>query len=104
MRLLNQGRIGAWNFVAHGLKACMFALVVLWVLVLTTLCASPLLPNPSTGNTISYNCHGTIVYITPFRHAVLIWLIPVLVLIGLCAKAANKRAKQDSKGGNSESA
>lgn len=59
--------------------------IAVWWHLLDGLCASPLVPDLSTGNTIAYNCHGSVVYITEFQEALLHWLIPgafLLILVG----------------------
>ncbi len=65
--------------------AAAFACVGVWTLLLRTICSSPNVANAATESTISYNCHGLIVFITPFQDFLLHWLNPfVCVLLVLC--------------------
>jgi hypothetical protein len=45
------------------------------------------------GNVFAYNCHGSIVFISQTQHILLFGLIPALVIVGLCGKAARIRAE-----------
>jgi len=103
MWLLNKSTINVWRFLALALKGCVFVFLGFWVLLLSTICSSPRFPVAATGNTVSYNCHGSIVFITSLQHALLMWLIPALVVAGVCGIAATKRAKRPLKDDNSES-
>ena len=56
--------------------------VAAWCYLLSTLCSSPSTINEATKNTVDYNCHGTVVFITPFQSAQLHWLLlPLLILV-----------------------
>ena len=73
----------------------LIIIVVLWWYVLSGLCASPSNPNVATQNTIAFNCHGSIVYITPLEQALLHWLIPggfLVILAGHLVRRWQPRA------------
>ena len=55
--------------------------VAIWWHLLDGLCVSPSVPNFSTRNTIPYNCHGSIVYLSPVQNVLLDWLIPILFML-----------------------
>jgi len=69
-----------------------FIIVVTWIGLLGTICSAPLSASPKTNNTVPYNCHGTIVFITPLQEGLKTWLIPALFLLGLVIHVAKKRA------------
>jgi hypothetical protein len=91
---VNKSMANGWKLLAWILRGCAAIFLALWFLLLGTICSSPRSPIVATGNTISYNCHGSIVFITSVQHASLIWLIPALVLAGICGTAASKKADQ----------
>jgi ABC-type microcin C transport system permease subunit YejB len=101
---LNKLTANVWKLIGFALRCCVIILLGLWILLLSTICSSPRSPVAATGNTIPYNCHGSIVFITSAQHAFLIWLIPALVLTGIGGVAATKKAKQRLKSGNPEAA
>ncbi len=57
-------------------------IVAAWYYLLSTLCSSPRTINEATKNTVYYNCHGTVVFITPIQSLQLHWLLlPLLIII-----------------------
>ena len=82
-----------WRILALALRGCAFICLGLWIYLLSTICASPGVPNPITGNVFAYNCHGSIVFISLTQRILLFGLIPALVIVGLCGKAARTRAE-----------
>jgi hypothetical protein len=84
-------RIDVWQLLQWALQVCAFICVAVWFLLLGTICSSP--QSPDAANSITYNCHGSIVYITEFQHLLLTWLIPVLVVVGAAGVAVKKKAK-----------
>lgn len=104
MWFLNKSRVDVWQLLALALKGCVVVLFGVWIFLLSNICSSPRLPVTATGNTISYNCHGTVVFITVVQYVLLMFLIPLAILVGFCGKVAARKAERTSKGGNSESA
>ena len=68
-----------------------FLIVVAWAGLMGTLCSAPQTVSPKTGNTVPYNCHGTIVFITPLQDGLKTWLIPAAVLFAILGNVAKKR-------------
>jgi hypothetical protein len=62
---------------------CVLAAMVLaWWFLLNTICTSPAVANALTQNTVPYNCHGSITFITPFQDAMLHWSwVPFVALL-----------------------
>ena len=89
-------RFTVWKILEKILMACIIGLIAGWSAVLGTICSEPLEPSVTTSHTIPFNCHGTVVYITPIRSALLTWLIPMCLLMGLAWKAARKLATPKS--------
>jgi hypothetical protein len=73
------------------LMACLAIGVSAWWALLGTICSMP--SEPVGQYTVPYNCHGTTVFITSLQNALLNWLIPACVVIGLCLTAAKKHFK-----------
>jgi hypothetical protein len=86
--LMSESRRNVWNVLALALQACVYICLGLWIFLLSTICSSPLAP----GHIISYNCHGTSVFISRTQNILLFGLIPALVVAGVCGRAARKRA------------
>jgi hypothetical protein len=82
----------AWKLLAGFLMVCLFAGMFAWFILLGTICSEPNAPIAATGNTIQYNCHGHMVYITPLQDGLLHWLIPAMLVAGLLWKLVKKRA------------
>ena len=90
---MSEAKHKVWNVLALALGACAFMCLGAWIYLLSTICSSPVAPNPITGNIFAYNCHGSIVFISQTQRLLLFGLIPALVIVGLCGKAARMRAK-----------
>jgi hypothetical protein len=90
---MNEAKHNVWRVLALALGACAFICLGLWIYLLSTICSSPGVPNPITGNVLAYNCHGSIVFISLTQRILLFGLIPALAIFGLCGKAARKRAE-----------
>jgi hypothetical protein len=90
---MSEAKHNVWNALAFVLGACAFICLALWIYLLSTICSSPAVPNPITGNVFAYNCHGSIVFISLTQRIFLFGLIPALVIVGLCGKSARKRAE-----------
>jgi hypothetical protein len=61
MRFLNNARAQTWKFLAPVLKGAVVLLLGTWIFLISTICSSPRVADAVTGNTIAYNCHGSIV-------------------------------------------
>ena len=83
-----------WKILEKLLMTILIADIAVWWILLGTICSEPLESNVTTHHTVPYNCHGTIVFITPLRSALLQWLIPAFLVIGLAWTAAHKRASR----------
>ena len=90
---MSEAKHSVWSVLAIALGACAFICLGLWIYLLSTICSAPGVPNPITGNVFAYNCHGSIVFISQTQRILLFGLIPALVIVGLCGKAARKRAE-----------
>jgi len=90
---MSEAKHNVWNVLALALGACTFICLGVWIYLLSTICWSPVVLNPITGNVFAYNCHGSIVFISQTQRVLLFGLIPALVIVGLCGKAARMRAK-----------
>ena len=82
-----------WKILETVLMTCLIADVGVWWVLLATICSEPVEPNVTTHHTVPYNCHGTVVFITPLRSGLLQWLIPGLLVVGLAWTVAHKRAR-----------
>jgi hypothetical protein len=91
VRPMIKQRIDPWQLLKWALQACALICLAAWFILLGTICSSP--QSPDTANSITYSCHGSIVYITEFQHLLLTWLIPVLFVVGFIGVAVNKRFK-----------
>ena len=69
-----------------------FLIVVAWAGLMGTICSAPQTVSAKTDNTVPYNCHGTIVFITPLQEGLKTWLIPAAVLFAILGHVAKKRA------------
>lgn len=83
-----------WKILEAVLMTCLIAGVGVWWSLLGTICSEPREPNVMTHHTVVYNCHGTVVFITPLRSALVQWLIPALLLVGVAWTAVNKRVNR----------
>jgi hypothetical protein len=90
---MSDAKHSVWNVLALALGACAFICLGLWIYLLSTICSSPGVPDPITGNVFAYNCHGSNVFISQTQRILLFALIPALLIVGLCWKAARKRAE-----------
>lgn len=90
---MSEAKHNVWNVLALAFGACALICLGVWIYLLSTICSSPVGPNPITGNVFTYNCHGAIVFISQTQRVLLFGLIPALVIVGLCRKAARIRAK-----------
>ncbi len=97
MRFLTSFTGNCWDILALVLRTCVFVFAGLWVLLLGTICSSPSLPDAATGHMVSYNCHGSIVFINAIQHGLLVGLFPAILIAGLCGMAAKKRANRQKK-------
>jgi hypothetical protein len=71
-----------WKVAVCLLTAFMFTGMGVWWILLGTICQGPSVPVAATGRTVQYNCHGSVVFITPFQDRLLHWLIPVMFVVG----------------------
>jgi len=92
-----QERFTAWKTLEKILMVCLFVDMALWWVLLGTVCSEPWEPNVTTHHTVPFNCHGTLVFITPLRDAFLRWLMPVFLVVGLAWTAAHKRVNKQSE-------
>jgi hypothetical protein len=76
------------------LGACEVVGLGIWWYLLSTICNSPIAPVAATGHNIRYNCDGTIVFISLLEDRLLTWLIPVMVVIGICGVNIQRRLKR----------
>jgi len=95
--LMSEAKFNPWKILSSALQGCVYIGVSLWIYLSSTICASPSSPDSVTGNTIPYNCHGSMVFIPRTQHFLLIGLIPALLVAGFFGLAARKKAKR-SKG------
>ena len=82
---------GTWKLPTLFLQALTLVGLATWFLLLGTICSSP--ASPDAVNRITYNCHGSIVYITQLQHLLLTWLIPAMFVIAFVAMAIDKKRK-----------
>jgi len=61
---MSEAKHNVWNVLALALGACTFICLGVWIYLLSTICWSPVVLNPITGNVFAYNCHGSIVFIS----------------------------------------
>lgn len=94
---MSEAKFSAWNLLSLVLQASVYACVGLWLYLSVTTCASPGAFDADTGKVIPISCHGTVGFITRTQDNLIRWLIPVLLVAGLCGLAARKKAKR-SKG------
>jgi len=85
-------RFNTWKIIKNILTACLAVIMGMWWVVLGTVCSEPAEPSVTTHHMIPFNCHGTVVFITPLRSALLTWLMPMFLVVGLFWRAAEKRA------------
>jgi hypothetical protein len=90
---MSEAKHNVWNVLALVLGACALICLGLWIYLMSTICSSPRMPDPIAGNVFAFNCHGSIVFISQTQRILLFGLIPALVIIGLCGKAACTRAE-----------
>lgn len=90
--MMSESRRNVWNLLALAFQACVYICLGLWIFLMRTICSSPVAPDAATGHIISYNCHGTLVFISRTQNILLFGLIPALVVAGVCGRAARKRA------------
>jgi hypothetical protein len=76
-------------FIAY---AGAFSVVVTWAGLMATVCSAPKIASARTANTVPYNCHGTIVFITPLQEGLKTWLIPAALLFVILGHVAKRRA------------
>jgi hypothetical protein len=91
--LIRESRHNLWYVLPVILQGCLVLGLGRWVLLLSTICSSPPAPDAATRHVISYNCHGTVVFISRIQYVLLLGLIPALLVAGLCGKVAKKRAE-----------
>src|SRR6185437_8869120 len=94
MLCMVNGKLGfvAWKIIEKVLLACLITDMAMWWLLLGTFCSEPWQSNVTTHHTVPFNCHGTLVFITPLRSTLLDWLMPVFLVVGVAWTAARKRA------------
>ena len=85
-------RFTTWKIIKKILTACLAVIMGMWWLVLGTVCSEPAEPSVTSHHVIPFNCHGTVVFITPLRSALLTWLMPMFLVVGQAWLAAQKRA------------
>jgi hypothetical protein len=90
-------RFTTWKIIEKILMACLAVIMVMWWGALGTVCSEPAEQNVATRHVISFNCHGTVVFITPLRSALLTWLMPMFLVVGLAWRAAQKRATRTKR-------
>ena len=66
------------------------AAVAVWWVLLGSICSEPSTPNIATQHIVPYNCHGSIVFITPLQDGILHWLVPIGFALVLVAHAIRK--------------
>jgi hypothetical protein len=89
-------KINPWQLLKWALQASAVICIAAWFILLGTICSSP--RSPDAANSITYNCHGSIVYITQLQNLLLTWLIPVLFAMGFLSVAVAKRSKVAAAG------
>jgi hypothetical protein len=80
-----------WKLLASFIFACLIVGLLVWFVLLGTICSEPRVPVAATNHTMQYNCHGNIVYITPLQNALLHWLVPAMFIVMLLLQAVKKR-------------
>jgi hypothetical protein len=90
---VSEVKSNAWKVLSLALQGCVYTCFALWIYITSTVCSSPSAPDVASGHVIAYNCHGSIIFITRTQDILLKWLIPALVVAGVCGLAARKRAK-----------
>jgi hypothetical protein len=81
-----------WQKIVLGtLFLLAFAGVCLWVWVGNQVCRDPAQLDAVTQHIIPNNCHGKIVYITPFERNVLQWLVPLQMSVLVLTSFLKKR-------------
>jgi hypothetical protein len=83
--------------LAFALQFCVYTCFALWVFLMSTVCSAPKEPDAVKGNTVTYSCHGSTVFITSTQDILLKWLIPFLVIAGVCGLWARRKAKMISE-------
>jgi hypothetical protein len=82
-------KINPWQLLKWALQTCAIIGIAAWFILLGTVCSSR--QAPDAANSITYSCHGSIVYITELQHLLLTWLIPVLFVMGFIGMAVAKK-------------
>lgn len=80
-----------WKLLAAILVVCLIGGLITWSVLLGTICSEPRTPIAATNHIVQYNCHGAIVYITPFQNRLLEWLVPIMLLAMVSLNAVRKR-------------
>jgi hypothetical protein len=80
-----------WKILACLLFIFFAGGVLVWWAMLGNICTSPSSPTTVSLNIVQYNCHGKIVFITPIQDALLNWLVPVEMIVGVCFNWVSKR-------------
>jgi hypothetical protein len=81
-----------WRKIVLGILFLLgFAGLSLWLWVTDQVCREPAQLDAVTQHIIPNNCHGKIVYITPFESDVLQWLIPLYLPILVLTSFLKKR-------------
>jgi hypothetical protein len=93
--LMSKTRYCAWKILGLVLQACVYACAGLWLYLSVTTCSSPSAFDAGAGKVIPFSCHGSVVFITRTQDNLIRWLIPALVVAGICGLAARKKAKRD---------
>jgi hypothetical protein len=83
-----------WKIVARVLQSCVYICGALWVILSGSVFFAPNKPDLASGNVVPVHWHGGVVYITSARAVLLDWILPCLVVFGLCASAARRMAKE----------
>ena len=70
--------------------AALLVNIAAWWALLGNICSSPHAVQEATQNTVTYNCHGSIVFITPRQQFQLRWSVPVGFLLILALQVLKK--------------
>jgi hypothetical protein len=71
------------KFLLVAIATSLLALLATWGILLGTICSSPSTASLATQHIITYNCHGSTVFVTPLQQALLDWIVPVGFLLTL---------------------
>jgi len=88
-----KGQKSGWMMLAFALQICVYTCFGVWVFLISTICSSPKELDAIRGNIVSYSCHGLTVFITWTQDMLLKWLIPTLVIAGVCGLWARKKGR-----------